>query len=288
MSIGSSLQHLGVFSGTVAKGARINFELPKRGTYNSLHFVCRKSDGTLASAANIAADIGDVEITLGGDQKIKCPAVTLQNIFTHKNGGNAAAGILSINLYAPRYDTYAQRQDIGWGMADITSANVFVNINSPGTLYVASIELMADWDETRQQVLGAHQCISYQDVTFAGSATLDVNTLNTYGVDAGIQAMHVANGTPANIFVDVDGKNIVNNLTPEMFDVINTSSNYVTVANLGTTIRFDNKNITVGVLPCFNISKLRFRATYAAAVSAGYVRFIFEYVRGIDPKVFGV
>jgi hypothetical protein len=287
MSLGSSLQSLGTISGTIAKGSRVNFELPKRGTYNTLYFIFRDTNAALVSAANIATDIGDIEVTLNGDQKIKLPAVTLQNIWTHKNAGNAPAGVVGVNLYNSRWDTYAQRQDVGWGMADITSATIFFNILSPGTLYTTSIEVVADWDETRQQVLGAHQCLGYQDVSFAGSATLDNNTLNTFGQDAGIEAIHVQNGTPANIYLDVDGKNIVNNMTPEMFAVLNTASNYSTVANLGTSIRLDNKNINAGILPCFNISKLRFRAGYAAAVSAGYVRFVYEYVRGIDPRNFG-
>ena len=283
--LGSSLQSLGSFSGTVAKGSRLNFEIPKRGTYQTLFLCCRASAGGLCTAAQIAADIGDVEITLNGDQKIKLPAVTLQNIFEHRTG-SAPAGFVGICLYHPRWDTYAQRQDVGWGMADVTSATVFVNILSPGTLTTTSIEVLADWDETRQQPLGAHQCYGFQDVTFAGSGTLDNNTLNTFGPDAGMQAIHVQNGTPANMYLDVDGKNIVNNVTPEIMAVINKEVNYTAVTALGTSIRLDSKNISAGLLPCFNISKLRFRAGYAGAVSEGSVRFIYEYVRGIDPKVF--
>jgi hypothetical protein len=285
MAKGTSLQHLGVFSGTVAKGARINFELPKRGTYNTLYLCFRDTNGALVTAAHMATDIGDIEISLNGDQKIKLPLVTLQNIFQHQGGG-APAGFLGINLYNLRFDSYAQRQDIGWGMADITSATIFVNVASPGTLYTVTIEVMADWDENRIQPLGAHQCYGYQDATFSGPGTFDNNTLNTFGVDAAMQAIHVQNGTPSNIYLETDGRNLVNNMPPEAFDIQNVAANYVVVSNLGTSIRFDNKNTLLGVLPMFNVSKLRYRATYASAVTAGSVRFIYEYVRGVDPAVF--
>ena len=301
---GSSVQSLGSFSG-IAANSRITFELPKRGTYNTLYLRFGVSGGTGLTDANLLLEVGDVELQANGITKVKLPAYNLRDLSIHKTG-LAFVGVVPIHFYNPRWDSYAQRQDTSLGTADISSLTLSVNLLAVSTL--TTVDVYADWDESRVQPMGAHACYGYQDFNYVAGA-FDSNTVNVFSKTAAISAHHLifpsthSTVQPAGtltsgafglwttditgLVVEADGITKINNVRPEVIIPQTVASGYAIVTALGLTLRYDGANYNQAVWPMTNVSKLRVRMTTANTgaayqqITAGNGRIITEYVDGI-------
>jgi hypothetical protein len=298
------MQSLGAFSG-IAANSRVSFELPKRGTYNALFIRFGVAAGTGLTDANLLLEVGDIELAVNGVTKCKLPAYNLRDLYLHKTG-LSYVGVVPIMFYNNKWDSYAQRQDTALGTADVSSLTLYVNCLTAATL--TTIDVYADWDESRVQPLGAHACYGYQDFNYVAGA-FDNNTINVFSHNAAIAAHHLifpsTHGTvqPAgtltagafgawtpdltNLVIEADGITKINNLRPEIIIPSTIESNYLPVVPLGLSLRYDGANFNQSVWPMQNVTKLRLRMTTANTgaayqqITAGNGRIITEYIDGV-------
>ena len=301
---GSSIQNLGSFSG-IAANSRITFELPKRGTYNALFLRFGIAAGTGLTDANLLLEVGDIELQVNGITKVKLPSWSLRDLAIHKTG-SAYVGVVPIYFYNPRWDSYAQRQDVSLGTADVSSLTLSCNLLAQQTL--STVDVYADWDESRIQPLGAHYCYGYQDFSYV-AGSFDQNTINVFSKTSAIAAHHLifpsthSTVQPAgtltstafglwtpditNLVVEADGVTKINNMRPEIIIPQTIASGYAPVTPLGLSLRYDGANYNAAVWPMTNVTKLRVRMTTAntgaayQGITAGNGRIITEYVDGI-------
>lgn len=299
MAIGQRLANLGNFDGAVTAGGVVQFNPPRKNVYNAFYFKVLNSSGAVITGANIDANILDIDMIINGDQKIKMPAKYLRAIFKARTGYTCPDGYIPVLLANDKYVSYEQKVLSSWGMADVTSFQVYIHFGASlgtGTQIISSIKVYADISPV-EQILGLHQCYTYQTsgVIPSGGGVLDCTTLATFGADARLQALYVNN--PYNIASDSSNYITLTDEYLEANGVIqlrqNVTENECTIANmafgnevptiLGSAFRFDSGDDIRASLGMANITQLRYRtdAQITGTVPAGQVlTFLYEYLRG--------
>lgn len=299
MAIGQRLANLGNFDGAVTPGGVVQFNPPRKNVYNAFYFKVLNNAGAVITGANIDANILDIDMIINGDQKIKMPAKYLRAMFKARTGFDCPDGYIPVLLANDKYVSYEQKILSSWGMADVTSFQVYIHFGASlgtGAQTISSIQVYADISPI-EQILGLHQCYTYQTsgVIPSGGGTLDCTTLATFGHDARLQALYVNNPYP----VETDSQNYITltdeyleangviqlrqNVTPAECKIANLAFGNEVPTLLGTAFRFDSGDDIRATLGMSSVTQLRYRTSaemHGTVPSGQVVTFIYEYLRG--------
>lgn len=289
MAIGQRVVNIGNFDGAPNAGSVMQFNPPRKNTYNALYLLCLNSAGEKLTGAQIEAEVGDIEIIVNGDQKIKLSAKFLRAIFKARTGYDCTDGFIPILFANDKYVTYQQKVLSSWGMADVTSFQIYANLLGTVT-NLKNIVVYADISPI-EQIMGLHQCYTYQTSgVIPLNGTLDCTTLSTFGADARIQSIYVSNPDTTNIdlvgeYLEANGViNLRQNITVPVSEIANLAfGNETPIATLGSAFRFDSGDDIRTTLAMANITQLRYRCEVVATASAAanqVLTFVYEYLRG--------
>lgn len=287
MAIGQRLINIGNFDGSASTGSQMQFNPPRKNTYNALYLKCLKSDGAILTGAQIDTEIGDIQLIVNGDQKINLPAKFFRALFKARTGFDCPDGYIPILLANDKYVSYQQKVLSSWGMADVTSFQIYATLLTVTNLH--TIKVYADVSPV-EQPMGLHQCYTYQTSgVIPLNGTLDCTTLATFGADARLQSLFVSNPDTTNIklvgeYLEANGLiNLRQNVTPAESSIANMAFGNDVPTILGTAFRFDSGDDIRTTLEMASINQLRFRCetvTTSSASATAVLTFIYEYLRG--------
>lgn len=304
MAIGQRLVNLGNFDGSVSSGGIMQFNPPRKNTYNAFYFRVNDANGNPVSGSDIDAKIGDIEMSVNGDQKIKLAARFLRAIFKARTGFNCPDGYIPILFANDKYINYEQKVLTSWGMADVQSFQVYLHFNGVDVTGIKDVVCYADLTPV-ESVLGLHQCYTYQTsgiIPASGGTsasptggTLDCTTLSTFGNDARLQALYINNPMPkasdASNYIKITGEyleangviNLRQNITTLESEIANLAFGNEVPTILGSAFRFDSGDDIRATLAMANITQLRYRcetASVGTTAASQVFTFIYEYMRG--------
>lgn len=289
MAIGQRFVSLGNFDGSIAAGGTIQFNPPRKNTYNAIYLKCLDASGTPMVASDIVDAVMDVECIINGDQKIKLPAVYLMAIFETRTGIQIPDGYIPILFSNDKYVTFEQKVLSAWGMADVTSFQIYVNLGT-NLHNLDMIKVYADITPV-EAPLGLHQCYTYQTSGIIPQGELDCTTLATFGNDARLQALYVNNPLPdpntgiivSNEYLEANGViNLRQNVTHDDCRIANIAFGNEIPTILGSAFRFDSGDDIRATLAMSTINQLRYRAMCDLNGNTGshVFTFIYEFLRG--------
>jgi hypothetical protein len=128
--MGKRIEKLPSFSG-VGAGQTAVLDVPKLGTYDRITLNYTES-GSATNQADTEAGIDEIRLKLNGKTQRIFSARELIDLNDY-NGVNFTAGILHICFAEPWKRTPAGEDALGWGMADVSSFVIEVDINSGAT-----------------------------------------------------------------------------------------------------------------------------------------------------------
>jgi len=202
----------------IAAGAPCGLPLPPIGVHHGLYLMCRKAAGVPMTRAEIIADVGTITLRLRGEPKIEATATVLLDLFKYwfdSQGAHTVAGLIPIPFWRPNLQSAAEKALISWGMDDVKSYTIEVDIVAVATLVTIEI-----WCEIENRIapLGRHLCIGYHPQTFAATGVQDIITLPHGDADAGILAMHIGESTGDinALTVKANGIDIIDEVSMEM------------------------------------------------------------------------
>lgn len=202
----------------IAAGAPCTLALPCFGVHHGLYLMCRKAGGVPMTRAEIIADVGNITLRLRGEPKIEATATVLLDLFKYwwdSEGAHTVAGLIPIPFWRPNFQSAAERALISWGMGDVRSYTLQVDITAVATLVMIEV-----WCEIENRVapLGRHLCIGYHPQTFAATGVQDIIGLPKGDADVGIVAMHIgeSSGDINSLTVKANGMDIIDEVSMEM------------------------------------------------------------------------
>jgi hypothetical protein len=192
----------------VGAGQTATVNLPADGTYKKLDLLYTPG-GTAANQATMEADIEEVRLRVEGKTVRTYTAADLIKI-NNTFGKSFKAGHLPIYFAEPHREGATQREAYAWGMADITSFQVEVDIALGATS--PRLVMEAIWSNVRQNMGVIKKVRRYNlPVTASGE-----NTWNPPR-DEAISALHFQTADISNVKVLVDNEERVN-VAPDSID----------------------------------------------------------------------
>ncbi len=267
----------------IGAGAVCTLPLPADKVHHGLMLVCRKAAGAAMSRAEVIADVGDVVIRLGGDIKIEASATFLLDMFKYwhdKEGAFTIAGALPILYTRPNLISAPERALMAWGMKNVESYTIEVNITAVATLVTIEVWTLIE-DATRN--LGRHLCISRHPQTFAATGVQQLVTLPFGDSDIAILADHIGESTGDinSVIVKAGGNDIIDEVPMEL--------NNMMLRHAGRTAQTDYFHLDysvindkAGFLPSGRLSSLRYDVEWEAGGGApGNYLVHREEIRGL-------
>lgn len=289
MAIGQRFVSLGNFDGSITAGGTIQFNPPRKNTYNAIYLKLLNNSGNKLTKAQIEDAIMDVECIINGDQKIKLPAKFLIAIFEARTGLTCPNGYIPILFANDKYVSFEQKVLSSWGMADVTSFQIYVNLGT--TLYnLDVVKVYADITPVEAPI-GLHQCYTYQTSGIIPQGELDCTTLATFGADARLQALYVNNPTAGmtqeilitNEYLEVNGVIMLRqNIDHFDCEIANMAYGNEVPTILGSAFRFDSGDDIRTTLAMSTINQMRYRAMcdLNGYTSPYVLTFVYEFLRG--------
>lgn len=277
----------------VTANGKATADLPPAGTYYAIYLECLDG-GVPVSAANIAADIQNVKVTLDGRTVYEISGVGIQKLYehhyAHNNSAAPIAGCLPL-LFAP--DFLSRNMDsevIAWGMADQGVIQVEVDfgalVNTAG-----HIDQVAVYTERTQanRPLGTHRQVLRFERSFASAGDQEIVDLPVEKGDVVTAAFHILyDGSAAviNQFEVIANNNIVMNLSPtiaqQQLEKRDRKFMVAAAANDLFSVPFDLSGDLNGFLPHVGLNDLRLRVNWSAA--PGAYTIIRESYHGVGKK----
>jgi len=181
----------------IEEGATCTAKLPARGVHHGLYLVCRTAAGVGLSEGEIEADIGKITLRLDGDVKLEMTAQALLDLDRYwfaKDGSHTVDGVIPIRFWRPLFPTAAERALLCWGMADVGSFTLEVEVLTPGGLTVSSIDVYCEIENAVRK-LGRHVVVRYNPDSFAATGEQDISRFELGDAGQGILAMHFEHGS---------------------------------------------------------------------------------------------
>lgn len=295
MAFYQNLTFLGNFNGSVADNGQVFINPPRTGKYAAFYIKAIPASGktsTDLTNAVMASAVTEVRASCNGNQRIKFPTWGFHDVYKSRTGATCPNGIIPLLLCNDKYTTYGQKQVGAWGMGGINSFDITLMLGAGVTTNISAFELYADQSPTTEQA-GMWQGYTYQTDTAPKEGAYDITTLQTFGADTLVQAIHVTHDTTdgklatfSSQEVMVNGVVVVRNNIPEdIFAISETAfGNYPTEVK-GNVIRFDAGDDPNMCLVMANVNQLRYRADISGTNTAAVpVTFLYEALRGFTSK----
>ncbi len=190
----------------IGAGALCTMEIPRAHIHHALVLRCTGAAGILLNAAQIGADVGAITLRIGGKVKHdNIPAsfyLQRDNFWRAKDGAFVTAGDIVIDFTTPNFKSAVERSLLAWGMADVPSFVLEVNITGVAVLTNIEVFSVVEFGSRR---LGRHLCIGRHAPSFAATGIHEVTTLPYGDADVGLIVDHITPG--AGVLNSVNLKN---------------------------------------------------------------------------------
>ena len=265
-----TVRSLGSIAG-VAAGAKLTAKIPAMGVKHGFFLRCKTAGGVDLTAAQIKADLGDVIIRLKGEPKIEASATELliiQKYFGDANVAGNIAGILPIFLTPRDLSTWQERKALAWGMADVDSCTIEINV--VGVAQLASLELF-EYATDEVQNLGTHLTIRRFPNAFSTTGVQDISDLVNNTPDMAYRALfiQVNTATITDLTCKVNNQLVYDHVPPALNDVLNEDGCRKAQAT-HYCVDFGRIRDLAGMLPMKNVTDFRVSPTWATNAPASY------------------
>lgn len=260
----------------IAAGAKATVEIPTTGTHLYLLLRCKTAAGAALTVAQMKAAINLITIRLNGVAKYEGTAkffLDRQKYYGDAHGAGNVDGIIAIPYIRQHLPTLEGRMVTAWGMQDITSYTVDIDVVTVASL--ASIEVLSEVDMTPRR-LGQHIEIRRHPFNFANTGLDEINSLPRFAKpgnlnDSGYLAMHIeaGNGTFSNVTVKVNNEDYFQEVDPNLNKVYLQSLKRTPQAGY-FHIDFARNNNLLSLLPMSGVQDFRQQITWITAAPDNY------------------
>lgn len=275
-------------------GDKVTIDLTAAGVHHALFLDFRKAAAATMTEAEIEADVGKILIKCDGEPKVEIlasEAFDLWRYYCAKNGAHTPASVLPIWFIRHNFVRLADRQLMGYGMADVRSFTCEIDIT--GVVTLASITPRSYIEPDNSRKLGHHLCIRRLTDYFNATGVQQIDKKLPFGqADIGMFAMHFHQGAGAGVFTDVTikasaGEGVDSDIYPEMLLDLHNQL----LQDCGRTIQtgwfhvdFALTNSPFGYLPLGPLTNLRADINWATNAPLSFP-ILCEEVRGLTGEV---
>lgn len=262
------------FQGNVVASGKLTARIPNNGTQYMVILHAMAAGGADLTVAQMKNDIGTVIFRLNGKPVWEVPATFLldrQKYFFDVDGTAAGNinGYIPIHLYLPHLESDPERRVLGWGMADVTSFEVEVNLK-PGLATLASLELSSVVsDEIRP--LGRHLRIRTFPQNFPTTGAQEISTLarENGNTDYGILHIEAGAGTFKDVTVKVNNVVIHDQVTPGLNQLLLTAGQRTPQTGY-YHVDFTKRNDLSSILPMAGVNDFRQSINWITAAPGNF------------------
>ena len=275
-------------------GDKVTINLTAAGVHHALYLDFRKAAAATMTEAEIIADVGKILIKVDGEPKIEVlasEAIALSKYYRDKNGANTMVSVLPIDFLRANFNNLADRQLMGYGMADVRSFTCEIDITAVATLASITPRSYIEPDNTRR--LGRHLCIRRLTDYFNATGVQQIDKKLPYGQpDVGMFAIHFHQGAGAGVFKQVTvkasaGQGVDSDIYPEMLKALHDQllkDNGRTIQTEWFHVDFALTNDPTGYLPIGPLTNLRADIEWATNAPLSFP-ILCEEVRGLTGEV---
>jgi len=267
-----TIRSLGSIAG-VAAGAKLTAKIPPTGVKHGFFLRCKTSGGADLTAEQIKADLGDIIVRIKGEPKIEASATELlmiQKYFGDANVAGNISGVLPIFLTPRDLATYQERKALAWGMANVDS--VTIEINVVGVAQLASLELFEYATDEDNVNLGTHLTIRRFPNSFSTTGVQDIADLVNNTPDMAYRTLFIqkpGSSTITDLTVKVNGTLVYDHIPEPINDVLNEDGNRKAQTRY-YGIDFSRIRDLAGMLPMKDVTDFRVSPTWATAAPTSF------------------
>ncbi|MFA5101122.1 MAG: major capsid protein P2 [Candidatus Omnitrophota bacterium] len=272
----------------IAAGALATGVLPCEGTYYKIFLRALTAAGVGLTSAQILADIGQIRVTVNGEDVVRCQVdhlLMLQKYYWDAEYSTFINGIIPIYFERPRLATDSERSVYALGMQDVKSFTIEVQID--GVAQLATLEVFA-YQTPEARLLGQHVRILRFPQVFTTTGEQELLTM-PYLNDAtkGYIALHVHQGTGAGVVQDLSIKVGGN----AIYDRVPAGLAQMEQAQAGRTLQTGYYHADLGIcndfrdgfLPMGGVKDFRQNITWITNAPNNY-DIIAEVIHGLQPQ----
>ncbi len=249
--------------------------------------------GTLVTLANLALYITNLKLKIRSDTKIECSVKNLQKIISYYyrrqalsagNGYTDGAGVLYLPFTRPNIPDAAQRNAFSWGMADIESIGLEMQMAADITM--DKIEVWLEVDDAPPRPLGAHICI--RPMQFSTADPLEITTLPLGDASIGIGrlALHLdldavtTDAVIASVTDKIDGINIYDAIPPEVNEhMLRAAGRYQ--QTLMYHVDYSRANSLAGFMPMDGVRSNKLTVDFTTQPDPAQLPIYIEQIEGL-------
>lgn len=259
--------------GNFAANAKLTTNIPTNGTHYMLLLRCLTGAGVELTRAQILADVGTIILRINGKQIWEGTAeffLDRQKYYGDCYGTAAGNvdGYIPLFFYLPHLESDPERRVMGWGMQNVNSFEVEVNLL--GAAQLASMEAYSVVsDEVRP--FGRHLRIRRSPQNFPTTGEQEIVTLARENGNCDYLALHIeaGNGTFQDVTVIVNNVIIHDHVPPGMNKVM-LAAHQRTPQTGYYHVDFGRRNDLSSILPMAGVTDFRVKPYWITAAPDNY------------------